>query len=160
MKDAVNDNHLHDLGKFLFAFTVFYAYIAFSQFMLIWYANLPEETIFYANRGHGLWMVISMSLLVFKFIVPFLMLLPREAKRNKGHLVRVSALIIFMQVIDVFWLMYPNFNEGNLMIPYYEVGLFFGFTGLFLMTVTRFLSVNNIVAQKDPYIKESLNHHV
>lgn len=160
MKNTVNDNHLHDLGKFMFAFTVFYAYIAFSQFMLIWYANLPEETIFYAHRGHGLWMVISMSLLVFKFIVPFLMLLPREAKRNKGHLVRVASLIIFMQIVDIFWLMYPNFNEGNLMIPYYEIGLFFGFAGLFLMSVTRFLGKNYIVAQKDPYIKESLNHHV
>ncbi len=158
MKDVVNDEHLHELGTFMFAFTVFYAYIAFSQFMLIWYANLPEETIFYAARGHGVWMAISMSILIFKFVVPFLMLLPRAAKRDKGHLVRVGALIIFMQMVDVYWLMYPNFNEGQVAFGYQEVGLFLGFLGLFLTTMTRFLSKNNIVALKDPYAKEALTH--
>ncbi|NJM10144.1 MAG: hypothetical protein HC883_04495 [Bdellovibrionaceae bacterium] len=72
----VDDNHLHDLGKFLFAFTVFWAYIAYSQYMLIWYANLPEETVFYMPRVTGSWMYVTAALLLFKFIVPFLALLP------------------------------------------------------------------------------------
>ncbi|MES2769770.1 MAG: molybdopterin oxidoreductase [Bdellovibrionota bacterium] len=160
VKGFVTEEHLHDLGKFMFAFTVFYAYIAFSQFMLIWYANLPEETIFYAHRAHGGWMAVSFSLLIFKFVVPFLMLLPRGAKRDKGHLVRVGCLILIMQWVDIYWLVYPNFNEGHVVFSYQEVGLFLGFLGLFIFTVTKFLSKNSLVAIKDPYIHESNHHHV
>lgn len=160
LKEYVTDEHLHDLGKFLFAFTVFYAYIAFSQFMLIWYANLPEETIFYAHRAHGGWMAVSFSILIFKFIVPFFLLLPRAAKRDKGHLVRVSVLLLIMQWVDIYWLVYPNFNEGHVVFSFYEIGLFLGFLGVFLMCVTKFLSKNKVMAIKDPYLSESLHHHV
>lgn len=160
VKNLITEEHLHDLGKFMFAFTVFYAYIAFSQFMLIWYANLPEETIFYAHRAHGGWMAISFSLLIFKFVVPFLLLLPRAAKRDKGHLVRVGCLILVMQWVDLYWLIYPNFNEGHVVFSYQEIGLFLGFLGLFIFSVTKFLSKNSIVAIKDPYMHESTHHHV
>lgn len=160
VKNVITEEHLHDLGKFMFAFTVFYAYIAFSQFMLIWYANLPEETIFYAHRAQGGWMAISFSLLAFKFVVPFLMLLPRAAKRDKNHLVRVGVLILVMQWVDIYWLAYPNFNDGQVVFSYQEVGLFLGFLGVFIYAVTRFLSKNSIVAVKDPYLQESLHHHV
>lgn len=160
VKNVITEEHLHDLGKFMFAFTVFYAYIAFSQFMLIWYANLPEETIFYAHRAHGGWMAVSFSLLIFKFVVPFLMLLPRGAKRDKGHLVRVGCLILVMQWIDIYWLVYPNFNEGNVVFSFQEIGLFLGFLGLFIFAVTKFLSKNSIVALKDPYMHEASHHHV
>ncbi|MCB0362718.1 MAG: molybdopterin oxidoreductase, partial [Bdellovibrionales bacterium] len=104
LKSVVNENHLHDLGKFLFAFTVFWAYIAFSQYMLIWYANLPEETIFYLPRVEHSWLFVSLSLLIFKFIVPFLALLPRWAKRTPAHLAAVSILILVMQYVDIYWL--------------------------------------------------------
>lgn len=160
VKNVITEEHLHDLGKFLFAFTVFYAYIAFSQFMLIWYANLPEETIFFAHRAHGGWMAVSFSLLIFKFVVPFLLLLPRAAKRDKAHLVRVSALLLIMQWVDVYWLVYPNFNDGHVVFSFQEVGLFLGFLGVFIYTVTRFLVKNSVVAVRDPYIQESVNHHV
>lgn len=160
VKNVITDEHLHDMGKFMFAFTVFYAYIAFSQFMLIWYANLPEETIFYAHRAHGAWMAISMSLLIFKFIVPFLLLLPRAAKRDKNHLVRVGVLLLVMQWVDDYWLVYPNFNDGHVVFSYQEVGLFLGFLGLLMFSVTRFLSKNSVVAIKDPYLSEATHHHV
>jgi hypothetical protein len=160
VKGVITDEHLHDMGKFMFAFTVFYAYIAFSQFMLIWYANLPEETIFYAHRAQGGWMAISFSLLAFKFVVPFLMLLPRAAKRDKSHLVRVGCLLLVMQWVDIYWLVYPNFNEGEIVFSYQEVGLFLGFLGVLIYSVTRFLSKNSVVAVKDPYLHESLHHHV
>lgn len=93
VKGYYTADHIHDVAKFLKGFTVFWAYIAFSQFMLIWYANIPEETEFYLIRTSGGWMSVSMALLVFKFIVPFLVLLPRAAKRNETHLMVVSALI-------------------------------------------------------------------
>jgi hypothetical protein len=160
VKGVITDEHLHDLGKFMFAFTIFYAYIAFSQFMLIWYANLPEETIFYAHRAQGGWMAVSYSILAFKFVVPFLMLLPRGAKRDKAHLTRVAVLLLIMQWVDIYWLVYPNFNEGEIVFSYQEVGLFLGFAGVFIYAITKFLSKNSVVAVKDPYMHESLHHHV
>ncbi len=160
VKNVITIEHIHDLGKFMFAFTVFYAYIAFSQFMLIWYANIPEETIFFAHRAHGGWMAISLSLLIFKFVVPFLLLLPRAAKRDKAHLVRVGILLLIMQWVDIYWLVYPNFNDGHVVFSFQEIGLFLGFLGVFIYTVARFFTKNSVVAVKDPYIHESVNHHV
>lgn len=160
LEGFVNENHLHDLGKLLKGFTVFYAYIAFSQFMLIWYANLPEETEFFLMRAHGGWYFLSLSLLIFKFIVPFMALLPRWAKRNKDYLKIVCWLILFMQYIDIYWLVYPNFNEHNVSFFIWEIGIFLGFLGLFLKNVTGFLSRHKIVPIKDPRIEESFHHHV
>lgn len=160
LKGFVDENHLHDLGKFLFAFTVFWAYIAFSQYMLIWYANLPEETIFFIPRSHGSWMWVSIALILFKFIVPFFALLPRWAKRTPAHLVAVSVLILIMQYVDIYWLVFPNFNHDETVFSFSEVLIFLGFAGLFLFSVTRFLSKNSIVPYRDPRIQESLHHHV
>lgn len=160
LKGLVDDNHLHDLGKFLFAFTVFWAYIAFSQFMLIWYANLPEETIFYIPRMEHGWVWVSVALLLFKFVVPFLALLPKWAKRNYNHLSAVCILILVMQYVDLYWLIYPNFNEERAMFSYQEILIFLGFAGAFMFAVTRFLSKHSIVPMKDPRQHESTGHHV
>lgn len=160
LKGFVDENHLHDLGKFLFAFTVFWAYIAFSQYMLIWYANMPEETIFFVPRSTGSWLMVSISLIIFKFIVPFLALLPRWAKRSPNHLVAVSVLILIMQYVDLYWLVYPNYNEEHTVFGLKEILIFLGFAGVFLFSVTRFLSKNAIVPYRDPRIAESLHHHV
>jgi len=156
----VDENHMHDLGKFLFAFTVFWAYIAYSQYMLIWYANLPEETIFYLPRVTGVWTFVSLALIIFKFIVPFLALLSRRAKRNTTMLVAVSLLILLMEYVDIYWLIYPNYNAKSIEVPIPEVLIFCGFAGAFVFTVTRFLSQHSIVPVKDPRIGESLHHHV
>lgn len=156
----VTADHMHDLGKFLFAFTVFWAYIAFSQYMLIWYANLPEETTFIIPRTQGEWLPLSLLLLIGKFIVPFIALLPRWAKRTPSHLGAVSAWILLMQFFDIIWLVYPAYNPEEFHFGAYEVCLFLGFLGLFLFVVTRFLSRNNLVPIKDPRIQESLHHHV
>ncbi|PIT98595.1 MAG: molybdopterin oxidoreductase [Bdellovibrionales bacterium CG10_big_fil_rev_8_21_14_0_10_45_34] len=154
----VTDEHMHDLAKFLFAFTVFYAYIAFSQFMLIWYANIPEETAFFLHRSHGGWMGVSLSLPILKFAVPFFALLPRAAKRDMSHLVRVCVLMVIMQMVDLYWLIYPNFHESPV-LPLWEIGLFAGFLGLFLLMVGRFLESHAIVPIGDPRLHESLHHH-
>ncbi len=160
LRGLVNDNHLHDLGKFMKAFTVFYAYIAFSQFMLIWYANLPEETIFYLNRANGGWLIISWAILIFKFIVPFLLLLPKWAKRNHSQLVLVAIIILIMQYVDVYWMVYPNLDSNSVQFGWQEVGIFLGFMGVFMLVVTRFLAKNNLVPIRDPRIEESIHHEV
>jgi hypothetical protein len=156
----VNENHMHDLGKFMFAFTVFWAYIAYSQYMLIWYANLPEETAFYIPRVTGSWTIVSACLLLFKFVVPFLALLSRRAKRDPNMLKAVAILILIMQYVDLHWLIFPNLNAQEVLLGIPEVLIWGGFAGAFLFVVTRFLSQHPIVPLKDPRIQESLHHHV
>lgn len=153
-------DHMHDLGKFLKGFTIFMAYIGFSQFMLIWYANIPEETEFFLNRAHGHWMTLSLSLLVFKFIVPFLALLPKWAKRSPAHLAWVSLLILAMEYIDIYWLVYPNYNDLSPQFNFLEFGVFMGFLGVFAFAVTKFLSRNSLIPMKDPRRHESMAHVV
>lgn len=156
----VTEEHQHDIGKFLKGFTVFWAYIAFSQFMLIWYANIPEETEFYILRSLNGWMPVSFALLIFRFIVPFLTLLPRGSKRNNTILVSISVLVLVMQYVDLYWLVYPNFYDGVPKFGGWEIGIFLGFAGLFLLTMTKFMTKHNLVAVQDPRLHEALKHHV
>lgn len=160
IKGYYTEEHMHDVGKFLKGFTVFWAYIAFSQFMLIWYANIPEETEYYLMRSQGGWMGISMSLLIFKFIVPFLALLPKAAKRNDKHLIAVCTLLLIMQYVDVYWMVYPNFFHNHVTFGFYEIAMLALFIGIFFFTLMKFFQKNSLVAIKDPRMHESLNHHV
>jgi hypothetical protein len=159
-RGLVTIEHVHDLAKYTKAFTVFWAYIAFSQFMLIWYANLPEETIFYIHRSHGGWLYISVGLIVFRFVVPFLALLPRWAKRTPSHLASVCVLILVMQYVDLYWLVYPNYSNEFVAFSWMEIGAFVGFLGGFGLVVTQFLTKYNLLPIKDPRKAESINHHV
>ena len=159
-RGLITIEHVHDLAKYTKAFTVFWAYIAFSQFMLIWYANLPEETIFYLHRSHGGWLYISVGLIVFRFVVPFLALLPRWAKRTPSHLATVCVLILVMQYVDLYWLVYPNYSNEFVAFSWMEIGAFVGFLGGFGLVVTQFLAKYNLLPIKDPRKSESTNHHV
>ncbi|MNJ98575.1 hypothetical protein D3C87_163420 [compost metagenome] len=160
VKGYVTDDHQHDVVKFLKGFTVFWAYIAFSQFMLIWYANIPEETEYYIMRAQGGWMPISMILLIFRFIVPFILLLPRDAKRNDSLVIGVSVLVLVMQYLDIFWMVYPNFFDGHMVFGFWEIGIFAGFAGIFLLCITTFWSRHSLVPLKDPRMHEAISHHV
>jgi len=153
-------DHMHDVAKFMKGFTVFWAYIAFSQFMLIWYANIPEETEFYLMRAEGGWMAISFGLLFFRFIIPFLALLPRGVKRDTKMLPWLCLLILVMQYMDIYWLVYPNFFEGHVTFGFYEIAMLALFLGLFLLMMIKFFQKNNLVAIKDPRMHEALSHHV
>jgi hypothetical protein len=153
-------DHIHDVAKFLKGFSVFWAYIAFSQFMLIWYANIPEETEFFLIRAQGGWMTVSLALLVFKFIIPFLALLPRGWKRNESHVAAVSLIVIASQYLDIFWLVAPNFNEHQLVFGFYELGGILFMVGVFTLALLRFYQSHSLVAIKDPRMHESLAHHV
>jgi hypothetical protein len=160
VKGYITHEHQHDVVKYMKAFTVFWAYIAFCQFMLIWYANIPEETEYYIMRSQNGWMFVSILLLVFRFIVPFLILLPRGAKRDDKVVTMVSILILIMQYVDIYWMVYPNFNDGVVKFGWLEIGIFAGFAGVFMFTLFNFLKKNNLVPIKDPRLNEALNHHV
>jgi len=159
LKGIVNENHLHDMGKFMFAFTVFWAYIGFSQFMLIWYANLPEETEYFIRRFHGGWAVVSAFLLFGKFMTPFVVLLNRQSKRNAQVLTGVGIFMLIAQWIDVMWMVQPEFNKEGPVFGFTEIGTLIGFAGVFGLLVSRFLAKNSIVAVGDPRLAESVFHH-
>ena len=160
LKGFVNENHLHDLGKFLFGCTIFWAYIAFSQYMLIWYANMPEEAAYYYHRSHHGWEWISLSLPLFKFAVPFLFLLPRAAKRSPRRLVCISLLVLLMQYIEIYWMVYPAYDPHHIRFGFLEPALFAGFAGLFLFSLFRSLKAAPLVPFKDPGSGESSAHAV
>ncbi len=159
-KRWINENHLHDMSKFLFAATVFWAYIAFSQYMLIWYANLPEETTFFIPRSKGIWAGVSLSLIFFKFIIPFLILLPRQVKRKWETMVPIAVLILFMQFVDIYWLIYPHLDSSFPRFSWLEAGVFLFFLSVFVRTVFTFLQKHSPVPLQDPREQESLSHHV
>lgn len=155
----LNENHLHDLGKLMFAFNVFWAYIGFSQFMLIWYANLPEETVYYLRRLEGNWQWLMWGLLIFKFIVPFFVLMPREAKRNEKTLMFMSVYMLVWHWIDVYVMVMPNFATGNPVFGWIEIGMALGFLGLFVTVVALFYGRVPAMAFRDPRILEAVQHH-
>jgi hypothetical protein len=159
-KGFVTFDHIHDLGKFMKGFTVFWAYIAFSQFMLIWYANIPEETEFYLMRAQNGWMFVSLLLLVFRFIIPFVALLPRWAKRTESYLKIICVGVLVMQFVDLYWLIYPNFFDNHVKLNFIDIGIFIGFGGMFFAGIFNFLAKIKPVAEKDPRMHEALAHHV
>ena len=108
LRHVINAEHNHIMGKFLFAFTIFWAYIAFSQYMLIYYANIPEETIFFLNRNEGTWWHLSVFLVFARFFFPFLLLITQPAKRNPKRLCFAAAWIIGMHFIDLYWIILPQ----------------------------------------------------
>ena len=156
----VTNDHLHDLGKFLMGMTLFWAYIAFSQYMLIWYANLPEETTFYIPRSQAPWMYVSLALIVFKFAVPFICLLPRWVKRNHRTVSAISILILVMQYVDIYWLAYPSYSAEKLYWGLLDIGFFLGFLGIFIYSIMKFFNKYSALPEKDPRAHESNTHHV
>ncbi|MFZ9888001.1 MAG: hypothetical protein ACO3JL_10905, partial [Myxococcota bacterium] len=161
-KTAVTTEHYHDLGKFIFGHTVFWAYIAFSQFMLIWYANIPEEVEFYYHRvhpEHG-WAVLSYALPVMNFFVPFFFLLSRHVKRSRVGLVAGAVYTLIVHVLDIFWLVMPtaegvHFPNSLLWI---DVAALVGVGSIFLAVFAWHFSKHRVVAVSDPRIEESLVH--
>ena len=124
LRDVVLPEYFHDLGNFLFAFTMLWAYISFSQFLIIWSANLPEEVTWYTHRINGSWGVIPLVLFSVHFVMPFLLLLSRKVKRNGRALMRIAVLILVMRAIDLFWHIEPAFNEkGNNSIHFHWLDL-------------------------------------
>ncbi len=110
MEGVVQSRHLHDLGKLLLAFVMLWAYFGFSQLLIIWSGNLPEEISFYRTRLYGGWGVVAVVVLIFHFFVPFFSLLPRDVKRSAKLLPKVAMWLIFMRLVDLFWLTRPEFT--------------------------------------------------
>lgn len=117
----INNAHLHDLGKFMFAFNVFWAYIAFSQYFLIWYANLPEETLYFIHRKEHGWEFVFYALIFLHFVVPFALLLPQDNKKNPKILAFSAVLIIVMHAVDMAYNIVPNVAKDGLRLGWQEL---------------------------------------
>jgi len=158
--DTINENHLHDMGKYLLGLTVFWAYTAFSQFMLIWYANMPEETFYYEQRMTGGWFKISIIMILIKFIIPFFLLLNRPNKRNFDFMMKMGVFVIAAEIFELFWLVFPaNFVEFNPMSLVYTYGVAIGALGIYFFTLLKIMEKSKMIPVGDPKFEESLNHH-
>ncbi len=153
--DLLTVEHMHDVGKFLFGFTVFWAYIGFSQLILIYYANIPEETIWYKHRWEGGWSTISMLVFLGHFVAPFLILLSRTAKRSPTLLGLGAIIIVVMHWVDLYWLVMPNFDH-HLHFQLVDLLGVIAPVGLTLAWLAWRVLGHPVVPLKDPYVPEAL----
>ena len=164
IQNVVTVEHFHDLGKLLFAFTFFWAYIAFSQYMLIWYANIPEGTIWYQHRQHGAWVPFSFFLLFGHFIIPFLGLISRNFKRQTNLLAFWAGWMLFMHWVDMFYLVMPSLYEhkhagydvASLPLSIMDLLCMVGVGGIFIGAMAMGMRGSFLVPMKDPRLNESL----
>jgi len=156
LKNAVTVEHYHDFGKLLFAFIVFWAYIAFSQYMLIWYGNIPEETQWFLKRQTGDWAAVSLILLFGHFVLPFLLLVSRVVKRRPLLLAITGGYVAVMCWIDIYWLVVPEFSPGVARFGLLDVLCFLGLSGVYSAGVLLRLKRHSLIAERDPRLAESL----
>jgi hypothetical protein len=157
---VVTIEHFHDMGKLLFAFVVFWAYIAFSQYMLIWYANIPEETVWFQPRqGDRWWLGVSLLLLFGHFIAPFLALISRVPKRRKQWLVAAAVWMLLMHWLDLYYIVVPP-TAGHAaharMLAATDVLLLVGLAGLFMFSLLRQMGRYSLIPERDPRLNEAL----
>jgi len=162
--DYVTEEHLHDLGKFMFAFSVFWTYLWFSQYMLIWYSNQPEETKYFIERigtaeKGGPYKGIFFFNLIVNFLCPLLILMKKGTKRNWTIVTIMAVLIIFGHWIDFYQMVMPGtLHEHGELMPF-EFGIPCLFIGLIMWGTGRYLSKNSLLAKNHPFLKESMIHH-
>ncbi len=150
--------HFHSLGKFLLAFVAFWAYIAFSQFMLIWIANIPEEVPWYVLRTGGGWLWVASFLAVFQFAVPFFLLLSRPLKRNPRKLAWISGWLLFVHWIDVYWVVFPHLDPAGPRPSLWDLAAFVGVGGAAVAFALFRMRGAVAVPVNDPYLDESLRY--
>jgi len=156
--DFVNDSHIHDLGKFMFAISIFWTYLWFSQFMLIWYANIPEEVTYFMTRIED-YNLPFFGMLVMNFIFPLIILMNSDYKRVNYIIVMTGIVIVLGHYIDVFNMIMPSAVGDQWFIGTSEIGAFLFFFGLFIYIVFNELTKAPLLAKGDPFIKESEQYH-
>ena len=153
---VISAEHLHDVGKFLFAFTAFWAYIAFSQFFLMWYGNLPEETTWYRTRIEGSWLPVSLLLMAGHFVAPFFYLMGRTVKRNGSTLAIGGAWLLAMHFVDLYWQVMPTLHPDGLRPAVLDVAAFAAIGGCFVAAAGWLMRREALVPLRDPRLAESI----
>jgi hypothetical protein len=168
--ELTNDEHLHDLGKFIFAFSIFWTYLWFSQYMLIWYSNQPEETIYFIDRvgsrgNTSPYYGIFIMNLIINFVAPILILMTRGSKRNYTTMTFMCVLLLFGHWLDFYQMVFPGIMKdpttGRTHVPFIllDLGVGLGFIGLIMFVTGRSLAKSPLIIKNHPFIKESIIHH-
>jgi hypothetical protein len=152
---GIRPDHLYNLGCFMFAFTVFWSYIAFAQYMLMWYANMPEEIFWYKQRVEGSWQTVTLLLALVHFVVPFFALVPRGSKGDLSRLKWVSMLVLFSHFLDLYWLVFPVLGRTPL-FSWPEVGCALFFLSGALLWLRRAMGQGEDMPVGDPFLAEGL----
>jgi hypothetical protein len=158
MEGLIQKRHIHALGKLLLAFVMLFAYFDFSQLLIIWSGNQPEEITFYRSRLYGEWGVVAVIVLIFHFFVPFFLLLSRDLKRNYRLLPKVALWMIFIRLVDLFWMTRPEFTARaipswiDFVVPIALIGLWLGFFAFNLQKLP-------LLPLGDPRLAEAIAHH-
>ncbi len=158
--ELTTQEHLHDLGKFMFAFSIFWTYLWFSQFMLIWYANIPEETVYFKHRLQGPYKGIFFLNLIINFVCPILILMKRAVKRNYTLMTFMAVLIIFGHWIDFYQQVMGSLSPDHVTLGWLDFGILSLFVGLMIWGVSRSLASKPLIAKYHPFLKESVIHQV
>ena len=154
----VAQRHYHDLGKLMLAFVMFWAYVSFSQYLIIWSGNLPEEIPWYLRRLQGGWGWIGVALVLLHFVLPFLLLLPASANRNPRILGTVAAIVVLMRAVDVFWLTQPAFAGSRFRLHWMDVLAPVGVGGLWLAAFLWQLGKRPLLPMNDPEMEAAVAH--
>lgn len=156
MSDALTPTYLHDLANLMFAFTVLWAYMSFSQYLIIWSGNLPEEIMWYLHREAPGWVPLGILLVIFHFAAPFFLLLMRGIKRNAGRVRKVAMLIIFARLIDLFWLIAPETHHEGLVVSWMDIVLPVTLLALWVGLYMQQLRQRPLLPVNDPQFNEAL----
>ena len=157
--EYVTDEHLHDVAKFMFAFSIFWTYLWFSQYMLIWYANIPEETGYFKIRVQGVYRGIFFLNLVLNFVCPLLIFMKKSTKRNWTLVTFMAVLIIFGHWIDFWQMVMPGTLKEHAELMPFEFGIAALFIGIIMWRVGVYFSTYPLTAKNHPFLKESMIHH-
>jgi len=157
LEGIVTLEHYHIMGKLMFAFTVFWAYIAFSQYMLIWYANIPEETIWFLRRNTESWWYLNLALVVGHFFVPFLLLLPQSGKRNPTFLCAVAVWILIMHFIDLYVMVLPQLHQTGVNLHPLDIICPLAIGCILAAVFLKKLGDTNLFPVRDPRIENSVH---
>jgi len=156
---GVNKDHYYSLGALMFAITNFWAYIAFSQFLLIWYANIPEESIWFVMRWEGGWKYISIILIFVRFVIPYAGLLSQPSKSDPKRLKQISIFILIAHFFDLYWLIMPTFSK-TVVFSFYELGFPLFVVGIVILAFYYQTKRHNLVAVGDPKLQRGLDFHL
>jgi Ni/Fe-hydrogenase subunit HybB-like protein len=156
--DLLNRSHLHDFTRYIFMTSIVWGYFNFAEFMLIWYGNIPEETVWFVERWHGAYKILFFANIILNWAIPFFILMPRKSSRSKMFIFPVIVLLMIGQYTELYYIIWPNVvHEAKFGLL--EIGAFAGYVGVFSLVVSTWLTKASLVPKNHPYLEESLNHH-
>ncbi len=156
--DMLNRSHLHDFTRYIFMTSIVWGYFNFSEFMLIWYGNIPEETYWFVKRWHGTYEVLFYANIILNWFIPFMVLMPRKTSRSKMIILPVILILMIGQYTELYYIIWPA-TVVEAKFGLLEIGTFLGYLGLFGLVVSTYLAKANLVPRNHPYLQESISHH-